>query len=100
VWSESADGCREFTASISGDGWDLVRYTGDRVTARLTRDSRAGEVVIERLNSRFQVVEQLFHGYRSARDGELIMPAKPTWLAVRCRGTWSLTTGSDRPMSA
>ncbi|MFJ8024105.1 hypothetical protein [Streptomyces sp. NPDC096311] len=100
AWLESADGCREFTTSISGDGWDVVRYTGSRATARLTRDSRRGEVVIERLNSRLQAVDQLFRGYRSVKDAELIMPAKPAWLAVHCQGTWSLTTSPDRPTNA
>lgn len=97
AWLESPDSCREFTTSISGDGRDVVRCTGSRATARLTRNSRGGEVVIKRLNSQFQAVEQLFRSHRSVMDGELVMPAKPAWLAVHCQGTWSLTTSPDRP---
>ncbi|GAA4761350.1 hypothetical protein GCM10023329_03310 [Streptomyces sanyensis] len=100
AWLESVGGCRKFTTSISGEGWDVVRYTGSRATARLTRESRRVEVVIERLNSRFQAVEQLFRGRRSVKDGELIMPTEPAWRAVHCQGTWNLTTDSDRPAIA
>lgn len=97
AWLESVDGCREFTTSISGD---VVRYTGGRATAWLTRDGRRGEVVVQRLNPRFQPVEQLFRSHRSVVDGELAMPAKPAWLAVHCQGAWSLTTGPDRAADA
>ncbi|MDF3302932.1 hypothetical protein [Streptomyces tropicalis] len=100
AWMELPGSCREFTTSISGDGWDVVRYTGGRATARLTHDGRRGEVVVKRLNSDFQTVEQLFRGYRSVAEGELFMPAKPAWLAVHCQGTWTLTTSPDRSANA
>lgn len=107
---QSVDDCREFTTSISGDGWDVVHYTGGRATAWLTCDSRRGDVVVKRLNPQFQPVEQMFRSHRSAVDGELTMPAKPAWLAVHCQGAWSLTispparestsTGRDRCLPA
>ncbi|MDF3301720.1 hypothetical protein [Streptomyces tropicalis] len=97
---ENPGSCREFATSISGDGWDVVRYAGGRAAGRLTHEGRRGEVVIKQLNSRFQAVEQLFRGYRSVKDGELAMPTRPAWLAVHCQGAWSLTTSTARPANA
>lgn len=96
-WVGSVGSCREFGTSVSGVGWDVVRYTGGRTTAWFTHTGRRGEVVIKRLNSQLQVVEQLFRGYRSLKDAQLAMPAKPAWLAVQCQGSWSLAVHPARP---
>ncbi|AQU65392.1 hypothetical protein BBN63_03120 [Streptomyces niveus] len=96
TWLEPVGACREFSTSISGDGWDVIRYTGGRATARLTYGGRKGEIVVDRLDRQFHAVQRLFHAPRPILGGaSLSLPPKPAWLAVQCQGTWTLDVGRD-----
>ncbi|MFE3738599.1 hypothetical protein [Streptomyces sp. NPDC059134] len=96
TWLEPVSACREFSTSISGHGWDVIRYTGGRATARLTHGGRRGEIVVDRLDRRFHAVQRLFHAPRPILGGAaLSLPPKPAWLAVRCDGVWTLDVGRD-----
>ncbi|MFF2732655.1 hypothetical protein ACFVS9_32720 [Streptomyces sp. NPDC058008] len=97
TWLEPVGACREFSTSISGDGWDVIRYTGGRATARLTHGGRKGEIVVDRLDRQFHAVQRLLHAPRPIFGGaSLSLPPKPAWLAVQCDGVWTLDVGRDR----
>lgn len=91
AWLESTDTCREFDVDIRGEGWEVVRYSGARTTARFTRDGRRGEVVVRHLDPGLRPVQQLLRGYRAVAGQALVLPRGPVWLAVHCRGAWRLT---------
>ncbi|MEU3189087.1 hypothetical protein ABZ686_00245 [Streptomyces sp. NPDC006992] len=104
TWLEPVRGCREFSTSISGDGWDVIRYTGGRATARITHGGRKGESVVDRLDHRFHAAQRLLHAHRPVPGGaSLPLPPKPAWPGVRCDGAWTLVVGPDgagQPVSA
>ncbi|MFJ6466451.1 hypothetical protein ACIQM0_36505 [Streptomyces sp. NPDC091387] len=96
TWLEPISACREFSTSISGDGWDVIRYTGGRATARVTHGGRSGETVVARLDRQFHPKQRLYIARRPIFGGALLaLPPKPAWLAVQCDGTWSLNIGTD-----
>ncbi|MFC8536749.1 hypothetical protein ACFUJY_22845 [Streptomyces sp. NPDC057249] len=96
TWLEPISVCREFSTSITGDGWDVIRYTGGRATARITHSGRNGGIVVARLDRQFHPKQKLYIAHRPVLGGALLsLPPKQPWLAVQCDGTWSLSVGPD-----
>ncbi|WP_372406286.1 glycosyltransferase [Streptomyces luteireticuli] len=93
AWLESAEGCRCFETSITGNGWEIVRYTGGGTAwAQFLHEGR-GEVCVEQLGPQFQPAQRLLKGYGAVGPGRgsMAMPRQQSWLAIACRGKWSIT---------
>ncbi|WP_282700806.1 hypothetical protein [Streptomyces sp. CC219B] len=97
TWLEPISTCRTFRTSISGEGWDVVRYTGGRATAHVTHGGRRGGIVVNRLDNGFHPAQELFRAHRPAFGGAPVsLPAKPAWLAVWCDSPWTIEIGPER----
>ncbi|MFQ6854327.1 hypothetical protein AAIB46_26000 [Streptomyces sp. 35M1] len=97
TWLEPLSSCREFHTSISGEGWDVIRYAGGKAAARVIHGGRRRGMVVNRLDHQRRPVQELFRAHRPAFPGAFMsLPAKPTWLAVWCDSPWTIETGPER----